>query len=101
MELSNTVIALLGFLLGPIARTLYDYLFKVLDDPDIVFDKAYWITMIASMIIGFLFALSSAAAIIANIPEADRWFIFLACFSQGFMLSHLINKPVTTLRGNT
>lgn len=100
MELSNTVIALLGFLLGPVARTLYDYLFKVLDDPDIVFDRAYWITMTASMIIGVLFALSSAAAIIATIPEADQWFIFLACFSQGFMLSHLINKPVTRFGRN-
>lgn len=94
MQLSNTVVALLGFLLGPVARTLYDYLFKVLEDPDIIFENSYWITMAASMIIGLVFAFSQGATIVANIPEADQWFIFLACFSQGFMLTHLINKPL-------
>lgn len=98
LPLSNETIAIIGFLLGPIGRTLYDYMFKLLENPDLVFDKAYWITMIASMVIGFFTALVQCVIIIAQIPSGSQWFIFLSCFAQGFMLSHLINKPIDYVR---
>lgn len=98
LSLSNETIAIIGFLLGPIGHTLYDYMFKLLEDPDLVFDITYWITMIASIVIGFFGALVQCAAIISQIPNGSQWFIFLACFAQGFMLSHVINKPIDYMR---
>ena len=94
LELSNELIAIIGFLAGPLGKTLYDFFWKLAADPDIAFDKKYWITMLASMGIGFFAALVELAAFLQQIPIGSQAYIFLASFSQGFMLNHVINRPV-------
>jgi len=94
LELSNELIAIIGFLAGPLGKTLYDFFWKLAADPDIVFDKKYWITMFASMGIGFFAALVELAAFLQNIPVGSQAYIFLASFAQGFMVNHVINRPV-------
>lgn len=94
-------IAILGFMLGPIGRTFYDYFWAIKDEPGLAFDKNYFITMIASIIIsliaGIFYLFSFMQTIAQNLPpDSSAWFIFSWSFSQGFVLNHLINKPMSS-----
>ena len=86
--------AIIGFLLGPPARTLVDFGFKALEDPEIVFDRIYWITMCLSLMITFLMAVAEASIKLVNLPPGSLGFIFLFAFGQGFMINHFVNKPI-------
>ena len=96
--LSNEVIAVVGFLLGPVFRTLYDYFWKAKLDPDIVFDKKYWVSMILSIFIGVIAASIQTALFLTNLPQGSELAIFFSSLSEGFMISHLVNGPVDYLR---
>lgn len=87
-------VAVIGFLLGPIGRTLYDFFWKIVEDPDCPFSKVYWVSMAASLGISLFVGLVELPLYIASIPEGSYWFIFATSFAQGFMLNHLINKPI-------
>jgi len=101
-ELSLEAIAIIGFLAGPLGRTLYDWGWELLEDPTITFDQRYWMTMLASMFISFFAGLVECAAFILTLPpEISQWshaLIFLFSFSQGFMISHVINRPLDHVR---
>jgi hypothetical protein len=94
LEISNEIVAIIGFLLGPLGRTFYDFLWKLLEDPDIPFDRRYLITLLASLGIAFFAGLVQCPGFISQLPEGSQAFIFLASFAQGFMISHVINRPL-------
>lgn len=88
-------IALLGFVTGAIFRSIYDFLWKAVENPDITFDTKYWATMLISIILSFISAMVTFTMV--EIPGDGKPFVFLVTVSQGFMMNHLINKPVDYL----
>jgi len=98
IELSNETVAIIGFLLGPVARTVYDYLWKAKEEPDIIFDRRYWISMTISIVIGVIAAMAEAALFLNNMPVGSELVIFFSSFCEGFTISHLVNRPVDYLR---
>lgn len=99
MALSNETLTIIGFLLGPIGRTLYDYLWALRDNPE-DFDRRYIVTMILSIAISIIVGIFFLPGILSNLPEGTWAYILASSFAQGFMLNHIINKPVDEMRDN-
>lgn len=96
--LSIEMVAVIGFLLGPIARTLYDFLWAIQGDPDLAFDKRYLVTMIASIGISIIVGLISLPTLYQNMPAGSQAYVFASSLSMGFMLNHIINRPIDRSR---
>jgi amino acid transporter len=87
--------AFIGYALGAVGRTSYDYLFKILDEPSLAFDREYVVTMLVSIILSILTATITFSAV--PIPDTSWPLVMFFMATEGFMLNHLINKPVTYL----
>jgi len=95
--LSTETIAIIGFLCGPVARTLYDFFWTVRDDPD-VFDRRYLMTMIASIAISIIVGLVSLPSLYQNMPTGSQGYVFASSLALGFMLNHIMNRPIDNSR---
>jgi len=95
--LSTETVAIIGFLCGPVARTLYDFSWAIRDDPDI-FDRRYLITMIASIAISIIVGLVSLPSLYQNMPTGSQGYVFASSLALGFMLNHVINRPLDNSR---
>lgn len=94
--LEPILLALIGYVVGGAARTIYDYLWHILDDPTAVWDQKYTVTFLISIIITFISALVTFNNI--EIPtNLGTTGILILTISEGFMVNHLVNKPVTYL----
>lgn len=93
------IIAFVGYVVGGIGRTVYDFLWKLLDDPKAVWDQKYTITFLISTIISFIsaVALFSTVQIPPDLAVSSQFSIFIITFTQGFTINHLVNKPITYL----
>jgi len=89
------LIAFLGYMLGCVGRTFYDYLWKILEKPDLTFDTKYIVSMIISIILSFLMAMVTFTSLTMPVDGAITAF-FLA-FTSGFTINHLVNKGVSYL----
>lgn len=98
LSLSTEQVAILGFLLGPIARTFYDFCWAVHDDPDLIFDKRYLITLAASMGIALVVGVFYLPTFYGSLPEGSDAYVFTASLAQGFVLNHVINRPLDSKR---
>jgi len=89
------LIALIFYVVGAIFRTVYDFCFKIVEDPTIKFDAKYAATMIISIILSFISAMVTFTLV--EIPANGYAFVALAALSQGFAMNHIVNKPVDYL----
>jgi len=95
--LSTETIAIIGFLCGPVARTLYDFFWTIRDNPD-VFDRRYLLTMIASIAISIIVGLVSLPSLYQNMPTGSQGYVFASSLALGFMLNHIMNRPIDNIR---
>lgn len=96
--LSTETIAIIGFLCGPVARTFYDFFWTIRDDPDLVFDRRYLITMVASIAISIIVGLVSLPSLYQNMPTGSQGYVFASSLALGFMLNHIVNRPIDSSR---
>ena len=89
------LIALVAYCVGAVLRTVYDYLFKFLDDPDLTFSPKYFATMIIGIILSFISAMVTFSLV--QVPQGATAYVVISCIAQGFMANHLVNKPVDYL----
>jgi hypothetical protein len=89
------LIAFIGYIIGALFRTLYDFLWKTLDNPDFKWDQKYTITMLISIILTFMSATVTFSTI--QWPADQPAGILLTCVTMGFAINHLVNKPVDYL----
>lgn len=89
------LIAFVCYTAGGALRTLYDYLFKIMDNPELSFDRKYIATMLISIVLSIISALVTFTLI--EVPEGAESFVALSCLAQGFAMNHLVNKPVDYL----
>jgi hypothetical protein len=87
------MLALIGYVVGAVVMSLYDYLFKTLEDPNFSWDHKYTVTMLLSILGAFITAILTFPNI--QIPESAEGFVFASTVALGFTVNHLINKPVT------
>jgi len=96
--LSTETIAIIGFLCGPVARTFYDFFWTIRDDPDLVFDRRYLITMVASIALSIIVGLISLPSLYQDMPTGSQSYVFASSLAMGFMLNHVINRPLDSSR---
>ncbi len=89
-------IAAIAFILGPIGRTAWDYLWKLKENPETQFDRKYIVTLAASLGISLIVGIFYLPSVLGNIPEGSTAYIFFSTFSTGFTLNHLINTAVSS-----
>lgn len=89
------ILILLAVMAGGIGRTLYHFLFKVLNDPSLAFDKKYLITML----IAVLMTIMSTPLLLVNveIPQGSEFFVLISMYSLGWFSNDLLNPPISTL----
>jgi hypothetical protein len=95
MLLDPIIVAFVGYLTGCLFRTLLDYLFKMLENPDLVFDRKFIVTMLVSLIISLMLSMATFSAI--SFPTDGMSFIFFYTLGQGFLINHVTNKAVSYL----
>ena len=88
------IVAFIGYILGALSRTAYDFLWKLLEDSDIKWDQKYTVTFLLSVIVSFVSAVATFTTISIPLDVASQYTIIMLCFGQGFAINHLINKPV-------
>jgi len=89
------LIAFLGYLLGCVFRTTYDFLFKKLESDDITFSAKYITTMIISVILSIMTATVTFSAI--TWTGGDPALVFFSALTLGFTVNHIVNKPIAYL----
>lgn len=96
------IVAFLGFVLGAIGRTAYDWLFKALGDPAFKFDSKYVASMLISIILSFITASVTFSTV--TLPIGSEYFVLFAMVSEGYLINDVVNKPISYLSkkaGNT
>lgn len=93
------LVGFIGYVVGGVFRTSYDFLFKMLDEPALTFNRQYIVTMLISIILSFMSAAVTFSGIV--LPPGSEGVVFVATLAQGFMVNHLINKPVAYLSSKT
>ena len=91
------IVALIGYILGGVLRTTYDYLWKIMEVPELIFDKKFVATMIIAIVITIISALVVFPTITVYIHYDTLSWTLVSCIGIGFMANHLINKPVSYL----
>jgi hypothetical protein len=89
------LIAFLGYVLGALFRTLYDFLFKLLEAPETKFDQKYTVTMLISIILTLMSSVVTFSTL--QLPVGMPYQILLLSITMGFAVNHLVNKPVAYL----
>lgn len=85
--------AFLGYVIGAAGRTLYDYLFKIVENPDLAFDRRYLVTMLVSIILSVLTATVTFSTV--PIPDTSWNLVVFFMATMGFTINDLINKPLS------
>jgi hypothetical protein len=89
------LLAFIGYILGALGRTFYDFLFKLLEDKTIKWDQTYTVTMLISIILTFI---SAAVTFPLGIVLPDNPIVILLTTApMGFTVNHLVNKPAAYL----
>jgi uncharacterized membrane protein YoaK (UPF0700 family) len=89
------LVAFLAYVLGCLARTVYDALFKYLEDPAMTWDQKYTITLLISIILSLI--LSAVTFPLDLVPSGSAAQVFLASLTMGFAVNHVVNKGVNYL----
>ena len=88
----SILLALLGYFIGALLMTIYDYLWKAVNNPDLVFDRKYVASMLISTILSLMFAVATFTTL--QVPVDGVGYVMISTIAMGFMANHLINKPV-------
>lgn len=89
------LVAFLGYVLGTIGLTVYNYMWKKLQEPEIVFDSKYAATMLISIILSVLLSMATFTTI--QFPVDGTFYVFIQAFTIGFSLNVVVNKPISYL----
>ena len=89
------IVALIGYILGAVFRTTYDYLWKIIEAPELIFDKKFMATMIVAILITAISAVAFFPTV--SIPTDTLAWTLISCIGLGFTVNHLVNKPVSYL----
>lgn len=73
MDIPIEFIALIGIILGVVAKTLVPYVRKVLEDPSLEFNWGYFVTMCSSGVVTAVFIFPTFV-----IPNAEPFSVFIA-----------------------
>ena len=93
--LEPILIAFLGYVVGALFRTLYDFLWKTVDNPDFKWTHKYTVTMLVSVILSVMSATVTFTTI--QVPVNGSPYILLSSITLGFTVNHLMNKPIDYL----
>ena len=91
------IVALIGYVLGAVLRTTYDYLWKIMEVPELIFDKKFLATMIVAIAITIIGAVVVFPTITHYVYYDTKSWTLISCIGIGFMANHLVNKPVSYL----
>jgi amino acid transporter len=91
------VIAFIGYIVGAIALTVYNYIWKILEEPNTPWDQKYTMTMLMSIILSIISAMFFFSNVQVPVGLASDFSIFIITFAEGFAVNHVINKPISYL----
>ncbi len=82
----------LAFTIGAILRTLWGFLWKVLEDPDLTFDRKYLLSMVVSIVLTFIFAVTT----FSTLDLTMEWnpMIAFTFITTGFTMNAIFNDIV-------
>jgi hypothetical protein len=87
------LLALIGYVLGAVGRTVYDYLLKKLQDDNLSFDPKFYATMIISILLTMMTAVFTFP--VSQVFGSEPILVLLAASSQGFAVNHITNGLVS------
>ena len=90
-----------GFIMGALGYTFYSFIWKLMENPELVFDKRYLLTMLLSILLTII--TSPMLFLTVQIPTTPEGtlYLLLTSFGLGFTANALTNRPVTFLTKKT
>jgi hypothetical protein len=83
------------FTIGAVLRTMWGYLWKFIETDELEWDNRYTATMVISIIMSFIFAITTFASLeFPAVWEPMHSFGFIAL---GFTMNALINSPISAM----
>ncbi len=90
------LIQFLGFLIGAVFKSTYDFLWKLLQTPDTSWNHKYTMSLLISVILSMMTATVKLSTIQPPVENGVTW-IFLSSLTEGFLVNHIVNKPISYL----
>lgn len=89
------LLVFMGYVLGALFRTCYDFLFKLLEDPEIKWDQKYTVTLLISIILTLMSAMVTFSTV--QFPADQPGGTLLFSVTMGFSVNHIVNKATSYL----
>lgn len=89
---TQTILLFAFFLGGAILRTIWGYLWKVIKDPDLIYDHKYTVTMISSSLLSIILATTIFSQ--QTLPQQYTIMQAFSFISIGFTANSLFNSPI-------
>lgn len=93
--MDQLTLSFFGFMAGTLGWTLYGFIWKVMENPELAFDKKYLLTMLLSMLLTIITSPMLFLSVQIPLTATGTLFILLTSFSMGFTTNALTNKPVS------
>lgn len=93
--MDQLTLSFLGVMLGTIGATIYPFAWKIMENPELAFDKKYAITMLMSILLTI--TTSPMVFLTVQIPTTAEGTMFLLAtsFAIGFTANSIVNRPVS------
>jgi len=90
MVIDPTAVAVLGIFLGCFVRTVFPYLKKLEENPDLAFDRKYAVSLLVSLVASVV----AAVLIIPSfqVPEGAGIVVFSVAFTAGWGTNDILNE---------
>ncbi len=87
------LVIFLAFTIGAILRTLWGFLWKFLEDPDVVWKQRYLLSMLVSIVLTFIFAVNT----FSTLDLTMEWnpMIAFTFITTGFTMNSIFNDIMT------
>lgn len=95
--MDQLTLSFLGFILGAIGATVYPYGWKIMENPELIFDKKYAVTMLMSILLTIIVSPMVFLTVQIPVTAEGTLFILTASFSMGFTTNSVVNRPVSFL----
>jgi len=84
-----------GVMLGALGMTAYNFIWKIMENPELAFDKKYLLSMLLSILLTII--TSPLLFLTVQIPTTTEGttFLLLTSFAIGFTANSIANRPVS------
>lgn len=92
MAIEQSLSTSIGYLVGTLSRALYFYLTRLQKEPDLAYDRRFWVSLASAMGISLILGLATLISVIPILENSPPILLFLYRFSVGFTVAKVFEN---------